>query len=202
MVTCLRRGADLHMAQLMPLTIFCFHKIQIGFTFLIPVHLGSPGQRAVKLVLWMDVVVVVVIHASNTCNSCMFDSGKLLTNKNVYVVDVFLRKSHFSESLKRKAIGWITVTVLNYCKIMVIVHAITIYHKLCYTKRVMWNVAEISITQRCAHDSISYKMQNLFFATWATDTVSCEYYRSQSYPHLSYSPKNWRKANGKMCVEM
>jgi len=47
---CLERGADLHTAQLMPLplTVFCFSKIQIGFTFLIPDHLGSPGQRAVK----------------------------------------------------------------------------------------------------------------------------------------------------------
>ena len=49
MVTCLERGADLHMAQLMPLplTVSCFSKIQTGFTFLVPAHLGSPGQRAV-----------------------------------------------------------------------------------------------------------------------------------------------------------
>jgi len=35
MVTCLEQGADLHMAQLMPLslTVSCFSKIQIGFTF-------------------------------------------------------------------------------------------------------------------------------------------------------------------------
>jgi len=32
-VVCLERGADLHMAQLMPLplTVSCFSKIQIGF---------------------------------------------------------------------------------------------------------------------------------------------------------------------------
>jgi len=49
-VICLERGADLHMAQLMPLplTVSCFSKIQIGFTFLLPAHPGSPGQRAVK----------------------------------------------------------------------------------------------------------------------------------------------------------
>ena len=28
----------------------CFSKIQIGFTFLVPAHLGSPGKRAVKRV--------------------------------------------------------------------------------------------------------------------------------------------------------
>jgi len=40
------------MAQLMPLplTVCCFSKIQIGFTFLVPTHPGSPGQRAVKQV--------------------------------------------------------------------------------------------------------------------------------------------------------
>ena len=48
----LERGADLHMAQLMtmPLTVSCFSKIQIGFTFLVLAHPGSPGQRAIKRV--------------------------------------------------------------------------------------------------------------------------------------------------------
>ena len=51
-VVCLERGADLHIAPLMPLppTVSCFSKIQIGFTFLVAAHLGSPGQRAVKRV--------------------------------------------------------------------------------------------------------------------------------------------------------
>ena len=52
MVICLERGADLHTAQLMPLslTVSCFSKIQIGFTFLVPAHPVSPGERAVKCV--------------------------------------------------------------------------------------------------------------------------------------------------------
>ena len=52
MVICLERDADLHMAQLMPLplTVSCFSKIQIGFNFLVPAHLGSPRKKAVKLV--------------------------------------------------------------------------------------------------------------------------------------------------------
>ena len=46
MVICLERGADLHMAQLMPLplTVSCFSEIQIGLTFLVLAHLGSPGK--------------------------------------------------------------------------------------------------------------------------------------------------------------
>jgi len=56
MVICLERDADLHMAQLMslPLTVSCFSKIQIGLTFLVPAHPGSPGKRAVK---WVCVCV-------------------------------------------------------------------------------------------------------------------------------------------------
>jgi len=42
----------LHMAQLMslPLTVSCFSKIQIGFSFLVPAHLGRSGKGAVKRV--------------------------------------------------------------------------------------------------------------------------------------------------------
>ena len=52
MVICLERDADLHMAQLipLPLTASCSSKIQIGFTFLVPAHPGSPGLRAVNQV--------------------------------------------------------------------------------------------------------------------------------------------------------
>ena len=42
--------SDLHMAQLMPLplTVSCYSKIQIGFTFVVPAYPGIPGQRAGK----------------------------------------------------------------------------------------------------------------------------------------------------------
>jgi len=53
MVICLERGADLHIAQLMllPLTVSC--SSLIGFTFLVPAHPRSPGQRTVKRVCVM-----------------------------------------------------------------------------------------------------------------------------------------------------
>jgi len=64
MVICLERGADLHMSQLMPLllTVSCYSKIQIGFTFLVPAHPGSPGHRAVKRVC-VCVCVCVSAHS-------------------------------------------------------------------------------------------------------------------------------------------
>jgi len=65
MVVCLERGAGLHMAQLMPLplTVSRFSKIQIGFTFLVPAHPGSPGQRTIKLCVCVRVCVCVCVRA-------------------------------------------------------------------------------------------------------------------------------------------
>ena len=61
MVTCLERGADLHMAQLMPLplTVSCFSKIQIGFTFLVPAHLTwvVPEKRPLNVCVCVCVCV-------------------------------------------------------------------------------------------------------------------------------------------------
>ena len=59
MVICLERGPDLHMAQLMPrpLTVSCFSKIQIGFTFLVPAHLGSPGKGPLNGCVWWSVII-------------------------------------------------------------------------------------------------------------------------------------------------
>ena len=69
-VVCLERDADLHMAQLMPLplTVSCFSKIQIGFTFLVPAHPGSPGKRAIKRVcVCVCVCVTFLIILSQLC---------------------------------------------------------------------------------------------------------------------------------------
>ena len=65
MVICLERGADLHMAQLMPLplNVSCFSKIQIGFAFLVPAHLGSPGKGPLNMCVC--VWCVCVIHRKN-----------------------------------------------------------------------------------------------------------------------------------------
>jgi len=66
MVVCLERGADLYTAQLMPLplTVSCFSKIQIGFSFPVPADPGSPGQRAVKRVC---VSVCVCVCKDDPC---------------------------------------------------------------------------------------------------------------------------------------
>ena len=72
MVICLQRDADLHMAQLMPLplTISCFSKIQIGFTFLVLAHPGCPGKEAVK---WLCVCVIPRLSRNRLFNG--YSSG-------------------------------------------------------------------------------------------------------------------------------
>jgi len=59
MAICLEHSADLHVVQLMPLplTVSCSSEIQIGFTFLVPAHPGSHGQRAVKVVCVSMIIV-------------------------------------------------------------------------------------------------------------------------------------------------
>jgi len=75
-VICLERGADLHMAQLMPLplTVSCSSKIQIGFAFLVPAHLGIPGKGPLngcvfillRLLLWLILSVIQSTLNSST----------------------------------------------------------------------------------------------------------------------------------------
>jgi len=57
------RGADLHMAQLMPLplTVSCFSKIQIGFTFLVPAHRVVPDKGP------LNGCVCVCVVLSSSC---------------------------------------------------------------------------------------------------------------------------------------
>jgi len=71
----LERVAHLHTALLMPLplTVSCFSKIQIGSTFLVPAHLGSPGQRAVKRVcvcVFLGILPIVLFSAVNPSFLC------------------------------------------------------------------------------------------------------------------------------------
>jgi len=70
MVICLELGADLHMAQLMPLplTVSCFTKILIGFSFLVPAHPGSPGKRAIKQVYVCSIIYSSCKNISNIEN--------------------------------------------------------------------------------------------------------------------------------------
>ena len=79
-VICLEQGADLHMAELMPLplTVSCFSKIQFGFTSLVPAYPGSPGKRAFKRVC---VCVCVFVYLYFPVLFCLSVSVKWLALK-------------------------------------------------------------------------------------------------------------------------
>jgi len=73
----LERGADLHMAQLMPLplTVSWFSKIQIGFTFLVPAYPGITEKGAVKR-------VCVLLYRNTFCMAAINCGSKHEYNVN------------------------------------------------------------------------------------------------------------------------
>ena len=85
----------------LPLTVSCSSKIQIGFTFLVPAHLGSPGKRAVKRVC----VCVCACSCSWVVRGRCLRVSKLLT----------VGSSHLSVGRRRYAVvdGVITAGVLR-----------------------------------------------------------------------------------------
>jgi len=119
MVICLERDAVLHMVQLMPLplTVSCFSKIQIGFTFLVPAHTGNPGQRAVKR---------VCVHLLNECYCCvnkLLGAGDMEADASVNVTNEF--GGHMDPQLFGKCLAFLyflfspmlslLILILFYC---------------------------------------------------------------------------------------
>jgi len=72
------------MAQLMPLslTVSFFSKSQIGFTFLVPAHPGSPGQRVVKRVCVCVLCFVSEIYVLTTCCTNCQDPNDIEQQQN------------------------------------------------------------------------------------------------------------------------
>ena len=114
MVVCLERGADLHMAQLMPLplTVSCFSKIQIGFIFLVPAHPGNPGQGAVKR-------VCVIAKPLNRLSCTLFASRTRKVTVSVKVTGHVVHKPTHGQSTRRQVMPVncpsATLPCLCYC---------------------------------------------------------------------------------------
>jgi len=69
---CLERGADLHMAQLMPLplTISCLSKIRIGSIFLVLTYLGSPGKGPLNVCVCLFMCCINMIDTQLRLADC------------------------------------------------------------------------------------------------------------------------------------
>ena len=104
-VICLERGADLHVAQLMPLplTVSCFSKIQIGFAFLVLAHLDSPGKMSVKRVCVCVCVCVLITTKLYLGLPWRFDLYQRPSSEEV--VQFFLQFLHIRKD-GRRSVNW------------------------------------------------------------------------------------------------
>ena len=136
MVICLDRGADLHIAQLMPLplTVSCFSKMQTGFTFLVPAHPGSPGQRVVK---WM----------------CVCVCGSMRQIKLTYVAFERMLKQHFVSN------HLLTVTVRSVLYVIMTKTWCRIYHSSSILLKVCLYVHFVECFEICQSTLIVHSVQ-------------------------------------------
>jgi len=97
-VVCLERDADLHIAQLMPLplTVSCFSKIQVGFTFLILAYPRTHGKRVVERVC----VCVLSGGGAVSCSSQAAASSQRLQSRSSSLTTSSLRSSGSSRLLR------------------------------------------------------------------------------------------------------
>jgi len=75
------------------LTVSCFSKIQIGFTFLVPAHLGSPGQRAIKRVC-VCVCNICMIFVQSNAASCEITLSVIINVVCCGLQDLFTDVQH------------------------------------------------------------------------------------------------------------
>jgi len=111
MVICLERGVDLHMVQLMPLplTVSCFSKIQIGFTFLVPVHPGSPGKEPLNVC----VCVCVCVYLGER-SKLPSGSGRSRAAKRFWCI-LMLKMSSFPLAHCSVLVSYFRDFIINWC---------------------------------------------------------------------------------------
>jgi len=76
----------------LPLTVSCFSKIQIGFTFLVPAHPGSPGERAVKRVCVCVCVLLLPAYRAHL-NSVANNATPEKMARQFFATEIFLLKA-------------------------------------------------------------------------------------------------------------
>ena len=104
----------------LPLTVSCFSKIQIGFTFLVPAHLDSPGQRVVK-----RVCVYVCVCAHEEFLTSLNPSFIHFSRQNLetfYLSHTFLPVNVTKLSSLRNSLFWPTLYVFCSCSCLAVMH--------------------------------------------------------------------------------
>ena len=177
----------LHTAQLMPLplSVSCFSKIQIGFTFLVPVHPGSPGERAVKRVcvcvcVWLVTVMINVFIKFEMCSFIHSKDGnevqnvkevKFLNKVNTQTKQSFMlmQLTRFLTVLPRPSVTEMTVRKLPAI-------TFTKRHKLPVQHNTIQSKLQTVTNKKCCNSLNSIvKLQNICLLITSIQSVICEF---------------------------
>ena len=161
MAICLERRADLHTAQLMPLplTVSCFSKIQIGFTFLVPADPGSPGQRAVK-----RVCVCVTLAISNITYFVFINTVPVLKLKLIKWNKYFEVVSHYCGYLPDLLWTVLKITFNVFCQLKI---ASCFCYYTCHML-LLW----LHMLYQCLHCLCSLEMSSDNFASATATNIN------------------------------
>jgi len=146
----------------LPLTVSCYSKIQIGFTFLVPAYPGYPGKEAVKwlllLLLWVKALSRVhtfpdqfyFASASRQLTALFLASCRIVSCLQIWSTDRSWQYGLWSEGLHM--VNDISVTVKAFCLAGV---------------RIAREPASLWCTDKKSHDRmISWKFLNLVVWPW------------------------------------
>jgi len=191
MVICLVRCADLHMAQLMPLplTVSCFSKIQMSFTFLVLAHPGSPGKRAIKRGVCVlrdeDIVYVCVDYYIECCYLCQAS----LSQHEVTVVQRTSNAVQDNNLIERiSQLGFAAFSPLEGCQLATIdIEGMTCIScvrtiETCLSVVEGIKTSHVSLSDNCAQvvfDSISLDIQQICDAISSCGFIAKTRFHSQ-----------------------
>ena len=127
MVICLERGADLHMAQLMPLplTVSCFSKIEIGLPFWYRLTRVVPDKRPLNVCVCVCVLTYLLApFAIDSCRGPMRRGSAVITRARYTHreadVHVFKPRHDLPHLPGRQLIYWTPIDRLNLKNIIII----------------------------------------------------------------------------------
>ena len=141
----------------LPLTVSCFSKIQIGFTFLVPAHLRIPGKGAVKRVFF----VFLLPTRSTTTNG--FVANRQTTGLSLLCLCGILFLSVAMSTIEHRCSREAAFSMHDYCCLLPSSHCPTRLYKTvlsCCVGRCELGIIYISI---CDDGSTVQIISNIYF---------------------------------------
>jgi len=169
----------------LPLTVSCFSKIQISFTYLVPAHPAGPGKRSVKHVRMMSSVHVVWFVSVTKVQSGVHGSWSQISHAGT--VAVWCRLGHTGQYS----------TVKSYSPCNFLLHRLRQRHyvwfvHICASKtKEFYDWPRAGSGAKCTIDSIFdfgtiYYCLLVYIACFPTYPFSLHFYLSYLLPYLSF----------------